>query len=97
MKKWSQMDGLGALIISPTRELAYQTFEVLRKVGKHHDFSAGLVIGGKVNKYTIKPVLSGHLKRSPKLFFKTNYRLMQVKSIAECSPWRAFCSISNLR
>ncbi|KAK7503055.1 hypothetical protein BaRGS_00005681, partial [Batillaria attramentaria] len=45
--KWSQMDGMGALIISPTRELAYQTFEVLKKVGRHHDFSAGLVIGGK--------------------------------------------------
>ena len=35
-------------MISPTRELAYQTFEVLRKIGKSHDFSAGLVIGGKV-------------------------------------------------
>lgn len=45
--QWTSMDGLGALIISPTRELAYQTFEVLRKVGKNHDFSAGLVIGGK--------------------------------------------------
>lgn len=45
--QWSSMDGLGALIISPTRELAYQTFEVLRKVGKNHDFSAGLIIGGK--------------------------------------------------
>ncbi|CAH1799746.1 unnamed protein product, partial [Owenia fusiformis] len=32
-QKWSSNDGLGALIISPTRELAYQTFEVLRKVG----------------------------------------------------------------
>lgn len=42
------MDGLGALIISPTRELAYQTFEVLKRVGNRHDFSAGLVIGGKV-------------------------------------------------
>ena len=39
---------MGALIISPTRELAYQIFEVLRVVGKFHDFSAGLVIGGKV-------------------------------------------------
>ena len=29
--------------------------------------------------YTVNPVLSGHLKK------KTNYRLMQVKSIAECS------------
>lgn len=46
-QQWSSMDGLGALIISPTRELAYQTFAVLRKVGKNHDFSAGLIIGGK--------------------------------------------------
>ncbi|XP_051959575.1 probable ATP-dependent RNA helicase DDX10 [Xyrauchen texanus] len=46
-EQWTAMDGLGALIISPTRELAYQTFEVLRKVGKNHEFSAGLIIGGK--------------------------------------------------
>ncbi|KAL4232674.1 ATP-dependent RNA helicase [Mactra antiquata] len=45
--KWSHFDGLGALIISPTRELAFQTFEVLKKVGRNHDLSAGLVIGGK--------------------------------------------------
>lgn len=41
------MDGLGALIIAPTRELAMQIFGELRKVGKLHDFSAGLLIGGK--------------------------------------------------
>ena len=35
--------------------------------------------------YTVKPVFSGHSKRRPKLVFKTDYRLMQVKSIAECS------------
>jgi ATP-dependent RNA helicase DDX10/DBP4 len=40
--------GLGAMIISPTRELAIQIFEVLHKVGKRgHTFAAGLVIGGK--------------------------------------------------
>ena len=44
-------DGLGVLIISPTRELAYQTFEVLKKIGQLHDFSAGLIIGGKVNRH----------------------------------------------
>ena len=44
------MDGLGALIISPTRELALQIFDELRKVGKHHDLSAGLLIGGKTVK-----------------------------------------------
>ena len=46
-ERWSPDDGIGALVISPTRELAYQTFEVLRRIGSHHDFSAGLVIGGK--------------------------------------------------
>ncbi|XP_077089317.1 putative ATP-dependent RNA helicase DDX10 [Siphateles boraxobius] len=46
-EQWTADDGLGALIISPTRELAYQTFEVLRKIGKNHEFSAGLIIGGK--------------------------------------------------
>ena len=35
--------------------------------------------------HTVKPVLSGHSKRRPKLFFQTDYYLMQVKSIAECS------------
>ena len=45
--QWTEFDGLGALIISPTRELAVQIFEVLRKIGRYHSFSAGLVIGGK--------------------------------------------------
>ncbi|KAH0582567.1 ATP-dependent RNA helicase dbp4, variant 2 [Termitomyces sp. 'cryptogamus'] len=46
-RKWGPADGLGALVISPTRELALQIFEVLRSIGGHHSFSAGLVIGGK--------------------------------------------------
>ncbi|KAI9216587.1 P-loop containing nucleoside triphosphate hydrolase protein [Blastocladiella britannica] len=44
---WSSDDGLGALILSPTRELAMQIFGVLREVGAQHSFSAGLIIGGK--------------------------------------------------
>ena len=40
--------GLGAAIISPTRELAIQIFDILYKIGRHgHLFAAGLVIGGK--------------------------------------------------
>lgn len=46
-KQWAEHDGLGALILSPTRELAIQIFEVLRRIGRYHTFSAGLVIGGK--------------------------------------------------
>jgi len=46
-ERWSPLDGMGALIISPTRELAYQTFEVLRRVGQQHNLSAALIIGGR--------------------------------------------------
>jgi ATP-dependent RNA helicase DDX10/DBP4 len=47
LAKWGPMDGLGAVVISPTRELAVQTFNALRDIGRFHTFSAGLVIGGK--------------------------------------------------
>jgi ATP-dependent RNA helicase DDX10/DBP4 len=46
-ERWGPMDGLGAIVLSPTRELAIQTFNALRSIGGHHTFSAGLVIGGK--------------------------------------------------
>lgn len=51
VKKWVRQDGIGAIIISPTRELALQIFETLKKIGAHHDFSAGLIIGGKDLKF----------------------------------------------
>lgn len=44
-QKWTNLDSVGAIVITPTRELAYQIFETLRKIGKHHNFSAGLIIG----------------------------------------------------
>ncbi|QSL66388.1 hypothetical protein MERGE_000767 [Pneumocystis wakefieldiae] len=46
-KNWGVYDGLGALIISPTRELATQIFKTLCRIGRKHSFSAGLAIGGK--------------------------------------------------
>ena len=56
-ERWTTEDGIGTVIISPTRELAMQvplatiphfyTFDVLCTIGKYHSFSAGLVIGGK--------------------------------------------------
>lgn len=52
--KWTRYDGVGALVMSPTRELAYQIYETLRKVGHLHDFSAGLIIGGQNLKFEKK-------------------------------------------
>eukprot|EP00922_Rhytidocystis_sp_ex-Travisia-forbesii_P014461 GHVS01021636.1.p1 GENE.GHVS01021636.1~~GHVS01021636.1.p1 ORF type:complete len:568 (+),score=115.96 GHVS01021636.1:55-1758(+) len=45
--RWSRDEGVAALVVTPTRELAAQIFDVIVKVGKFHDFSAGCVIGGK--------------------------------------------------
>ena len=45
--KWSKYDGLGALVISPTRELAIQIFKVLQQIGGKHEFSAGCIVGGR--------------------------------------------------
>ncbi|XP_031487572.1 DEAD-box ATP-dependent RNA helicase 32-like isoform X1 [Nymphaea colorata] len=44
--RWGPEDGVGCIILSPTRELASQLFKVLEMVGKYHGFSAGRLIGG---------------------------------------------------
>ena len=36
---------------------------------------------------TVKPVLSGHSKQDKTKMLMTNSSLMDVESIAECSPW----------
>lgn len=51
-QKFNPLDGLGALIILPTRELALQVFEVLASITSEHlHLSMGLIIGGKNVKY----------------------------------------------
>ena len=60
---------------------------------KFAQFAKDKTIFRDIHVTTVKPVLSSHSKR-PKLVFKTDYRLMQVKSIAECS--RAFYNTFNL-
>lgn len=45
-QRYTPSFGMAALVISPTRELAFQSFDVLKKIGKLHDLSFGLVTGG---------------------------------------------------
>lgn len=36
---------MGCIILSPTNDLAGQIFDVIRKVGKYHNFSGGVLVG----------------------------------------------------
>ena len=71
-EKVSKLDGPVALVLSPTRELATQTYDVLRKIAIRHDFSAGLIIGknqkvddeAKVNIQTKKYQQSREIKKN---------------------------------
>jgi len=56
MKKWTVLDGLGALIILPTRELAIQVFQVFNSITEFHELSVGLIIGGKDLEYEKKNI-----------------------------------------
>jgi len=82
------MDGLGALIILPTRELALQVFEVLASITQSHAYlSMGLVIGGKnvdyekekINRMNILIATPGrllqHMDESPG-FDATNLKIL---------------------
>ena len=68
--------------IDPTNDLTF-----LRIRSKKHEI---MVAPGNQDYMYSKTCLKRSLKITPKLFFSTNlgdYRLMQVKSIAECSNW----------
>ena len=45
--KWGRQDGIGGLVIAPTRELAMQIFQQLLAAGKHHSLSAGCSSAGR--------------------------------------------------
>lgn len=93
--KWTRYDGVGALVISPTRELAYQIYEALRKVGHLHDFSAGLIIGGQNLKFEKKRMdqinilictpgrLLQHMDENP-LFHCNNLQILVLDEADRC-------------
>jgi ATP-dependent RNA helicase DDX18/HAS1 len=49
--KFIPINGMGALIITPTRELSLQIYAVAKDLMRYHDHSKGIVIGG-TNRYT---------------------------------------------
>lgn len=44
--EFKQKNGTGVIVITPTRELAIQVFEVAKKVCEFHNKTIGILIGG---------------------------------------------------
>uniref|UniRef100_A0A1I8JUY0 ATP-dependent RNA helicase n=1 Tax=Anopheles melas TaxID=34690 RepID=A0A1I8JUY0_9DIPT len=95
VEKWTRMDGLGALIITPTRELAVQIYETITQVGRNHDFTIGLLIGGQNLKYERNRLhnlniiigtpgrLLQHMDQNP-LFDTTNLKILVLDEADRC-------------
>lgn len=52
--------GTGCIILSPTRELALQTFELVKKLTSDTDLTYALIVGGENKSKEIKVLLKGN-------------------------------------
>ncbi|XP_033224512.1 probable ATP-dependent RNA helicase pitchoune [Belonocnema kinseyi] len=81
--KFMPRNGTGCIIISPTRELAMQTFGVLKELMKYHYHTYGLLIGGTDRKTEAQKLAKGlniivvtpgrlldHLQNTPGFIYK---------------------------
>lgn len=81
--KFTPRNGTGAIVISPTRELAMQIYAVAREVMKHHSQTHGLVIGGANRRTEAEKLVKGvnllvstpgrlldHLQNTPGFVFR---------------------------
>lgn len=57
--KFKPRNGTGAIIVSPTRELALQIFGVAKELLKHHQLTFGIVIGGANRKAEADKLVKG--------------------------------------
>merc|ERR1719503_162248 len=57
--KFLPRNGVGALVISPTRELAMQIYDVLRNVTKYMSQTIGMVVGGMNRKAEVEKLVKG--------------------------------------
>ena len=77
----ARTDGQRENSIPPTNKVCGgMIIAILRKI-----LTGTFRIQFKQMRYTAKPVQNGYSQKGRKLVFKTNYRLMQVTSIAKCS------------
>lgn len=57
--QWKPRNGTGAIVISPTRELALQIFQVASELMKHHHQTYGIIMGGANRKAEAEKLVKG--------------------------------------
>ncbi|OIR59195.1 MAG: ATP-dependent RNA helicase Hca4 [Amphiamblys sp. WSBS2006] len=45
-QRWTQLDGVGAIVLAPTRELAIQNYRLIKRIAEYHTHTVGLLTGG---------------------------------------------------
>ncbi|OAF68681.1 DEAD-box ATP-dependent RNA helicase 32 [Intoshia linei] len=83
---WSQIHGIGALIICPTRELAYQITQVFRDIAMFSGLTIGLVVGGQIEKirlYSSKSTQAKAIQPLTNIIISTPGRLMECMGVIE--------------
>lgn len=81
--KFMPRNGTGCIVISPTRELAMQTFGVLKELLQHHNHTYGLIMGGAIRQAEAQKLAKGiniivatpgrlldHLQNTPDFLYK---------------------------
>ena len=80
------------MVISPTRELAMQTFGVLKELLAHHNHTYGLVMGG-----TNRNEEANKLARGINIIVATPGRLLDHLQVRHCGHYVAFTDQFNCR
>ena len=73
------------LLEEKNQEIDHLSEQVTRLQTEYQELQAEKGVERMVGYNTVQPVYNGHSQKRQKLVFKLNYRLMQVKNIAECS------------
>ena len=100
LKEHHTSGGIRGIVLSPTRELAYQSFQVCRKIAHFTTLRSCVIVGGESIEQHFEAI-----SKNPDIIFATPGRLMlllmeipdfKLKSVEFISNFISICRILNL-